>query len=124
PPLTELSPGCPLIEALQNDGRIGLHPREPGQNGHNETPALRQLHFLGGEVAFALSHEGQMLALLVLGRRSGDAYSSEDLNLLSAFAQVTALALVSSEGGRTIEALNRELKAKVEKIAEQQRRIL
>jgi transcriptional regulator with GAF, ATPase, and Fis domain len=124
PPLTELSPGCPLIEALQNEGRIGLHPQEPGQNGHNETPALRQLHFLGGEVAFALSHEGQMLALLVLGRRNVDAYSSEDLNLLSAFAQVTALALVSSEGGRTIEALNRELKTKVEKIAEQQRRIM
>src|SRR5262249_19651183 len=48
----------------------------------------------------------------------------EDLNLLTAFAQITALALVSAEGHRTIEALNRDLHAKVEKIAEQQRRIL
>ena len=37
---------------------------------------------------------------------------------------MTVLALVSAEGHRTIEALNRELQAKVEKIAEQQRRIL
>ena len=48
----------------------------------------------------------------------------EDFNLLAAFAQLTVLALVSAEGHRTIEALNRELQAKVEKIAEQQRRIL
>ena len=37
---------------------------------------------------------------------------------------MTVLALVSAEGHRTIEALNRELQTKVEKIAEQQRRIL
>jgi transcriptional regulator with GAF, ATPase, and Fis domain len=37
---------------------------------------------------------------------------------------VTVLALVGAEGHRTIDALNRELQAKVEKIAEQQRRIL
>src|SRR5205814_4488096 len=80
-------------------------------------------HFLGGEVAFALTHEGQMLALLVLGRRGVDAFGSEELNLLSAFAQVTVLALVSGEGGRTIAALNRDLQEKVQKIAEQQRRI-
>ena len=48
----------------------------------------------------------------------------DDLNLLAAFAQITALALASAEGHRTIEALNRDLQTKVEKISEQQRRIL
>src|SRR5205823_1471813 len=38
--------------------------------------------------------------------------------------RITALALVSAEGHQTIELLNRDLQAKVEKIAEQQRRIL
>ena len=48
----------------------------------------------------------------------------EDLTLLDAFTQLTALALGSAEGHRTIEVLNRELRAKVDKIAEQQRRIM
>jgi transcriptional regulator with GAF, ATPase, and Fis domain len=123
PPLTELSSGCPLVEELQRHGRLCLEKGRMGANGTDPSPARRQLHFLGGDVAFALTHEGQMLALLLLGPR-GDAYTSEDLNLLSAFAQVTVLALVSGEGGRTIEALNRDLQEKVQKIAEQQRRIL
>src|SRR5205807_9976974 len=38
--------------------------------------------------------------------------------------QLTVLALESAEGNRTIELLNRDLQTKVEKISEQQRRIL
>src|SRR5262249_13406300 len=45
-------------------------------------------------------------------------------NLLATFAQLTALALESADGHRTIEALNRDLQTKVEKISEQQRRII
>ncbi|MBI1918827.1 MAG: sigma-54-dependent Fis family transcriptional regulator, partial [Planctomycetes bacterium] len=126
PPHPELPPGQPLVEELRSHG--SLCPRPPHANGngtaHDSLAALRQLHHLGGEVAFALVHEERMLALLVLGPKSGDPYTSEDLNLLSAFSQVTVLALVSGEGGRTIEALNRELQAKIEKNAELQRRIL
>ena len=129
PPLNELPPGCPLVEELLAHGSLSVRP--PPGNGTPAEPkaALRQLQFLGGEVALALTHEGRMLALLVLGPRSardlaGGPFTGEDLNVLSAFAQITVLALVSGEGGRTIEALNRELQTKVEKIAEQQRRIL
>jgi transcriptional regulator with GAF, ATPase, and Fis domain len=93
-------------------------------NTPRETPALRQLGFLEGQVAQGLSHEGQLLGLLVLGARENGHWTSEDVQLLSAFAQLTVLALVSAEGHRLIEKLNLELKAKVEKIAEQQRRIL
>jgi transcriptional regulator with GAF, ATPase, and Fis domain len=123
PSLTELPPGCPLVEELQVHGSLGIRP--PSVNGAGDPPpAWRQLRFLGGEVAHALTHEGRMLALLLLGPRPSGPYTAEDLNVLSAFAQVTVPALVSGEGGRTIESLNRELQAKVEKIAEQQRRIL
>ncbi|HXG13338.1 MAG TPA: sigma 54-interacting transcriptional regulator [Gemmataceae bacterium] len=118
PPLTELSSGCPLIEALRLDGTLVAGPRALTD------PAQRQLQYLGGEAAQALVHEGQILAILVLGRKALGSYTPEDLNLLTGFAQITGLALVSAEGRRTIEALNRELKTKVEKIAEQQRRIL
>src|SRR5579884_1925205 len=60
----------------------------------------------------------------VLGPKNFGIYTPYDSNLLSAFAQLTALALESAEGHRTIESLNHELQAKVEKISEQQRRIL
>jgi transcriptional regulator with GAF, ATPase, and Fis domain len=118
PALTELSSGCPLVEALRDGG--SLAGRVPGP----ADPARRQLLFLHGEVAHALWHEGQLLGLLILGPKYVGIYSAEDLHLLSAFAQLTVLALVSAEGRRSIEGLNRELQAKVEKIAEQQRRIL
>jgi transcriptional regulator with GAF, ATPase, and Fis domain len=118
PALLELSSGCPLVEALRASPAITAPPRLP------VSPAVRQVQFLGGEVAQGLVHEGELLSLLVLGPRHGSTYTPEDFNLLAAFAQITVLALVSAEGHRTIEALNRDLKAKIEKIAEQQRRIL
>jgi transcriptional regulator with GAF, ATPase, and Fis domain len=119
PALEELSPGCPLIEALLARGTV-VRPRSPAA----ENAAGKQLRFLGGELAHALTHEGQMLALLVLGPREAGPYKPDDLNLIAAFTKITALALVSAEGHRTIEGLNRDLHAKVEKIAEQQQRIL
>jgi transcriptional regulator with GAF, ATPase, and Fis domain len=126
PALSELPPGAPLVEALQTRGRLLAGDARP--NGFPHPPvlpaAVRQLQFLGGELAHALAHEGQLLALLVLGPKEPGTYGAEDLNLLSAFAQLTALALESAERHRTIEALNHELQAKVEKISEQQRRIL
>ena len=118
PPLGELSPGCPLVELLQTRRSLTCRP-----NG-NSDPAVRQLRLLGGEVAYALAHEGHLLAFLILGAKDMGFYGADDLNLLAAFAQLTALALESAQGHRTIEILNRDLRGKVEKISEQQRRIL
>jgi transcriptional regulator with GAF, ATPase, and Fis domain len=125
PRLTELSSGCPLIEVMQSRAALLQSPvaYAPG-SPPLASPAQRQLRFLGGELAHALAHEGRLLALLVLGPKDRDAYRSEDLNLLGAFAQITVLALESAVGHRTIEVLNRDLQAKVEKISEQQRRIM
>jgi transcriptional regulator with GAF, ATPase, and Fis domain len=148
PPLTELSSGCPLVEALRvrpkvlartvespawwqsraaNDGSDNggtAHPKLKITPSAPPDPARRQLQFLGGKAAHALVHEGQLLALLILGPRSHGPFSPDDLNMLAAVAQVTALALVGAEGRRTVETLNRDLQSKVEKIGEQQRRIL
>ncbi|MFO0964664.1 MAG: sigma 54-interacting transcriptional regulator [Gemmataceae bacterium] len=118
PALRELPPGCPLVEALEQ-GR----PVLGRMRGHPEKPEQRQLQFLGGEVAHPLLLDGRLLALLVLGPKDSP-YRAEDLDLLSAFAQITAPAIQSAQGHQTIEQLNKELHAKVEKISEQQRRIL
>jgi transcriptional regulator with GAF, ATPase, and Fis domain len=120
PPLGELSSGCPLIEALSARGAVVPWIAD----GDAAEPVQRQARFLGGEVVHALSHEGQLLALLVLGPKRSGHYGPEDHNLLAAFGHLTALALKSAERHRTIEALNRDLRTKVEKISEQQRRIL
>jgi transcriptional regulator with GAF, ATPase, and Fis domain len=119
PSLEELASGCPLIEALKEGNIVNVRHRSiPGQ-----TPAQRQLQLLGGEIAHPLAHEGRLLALLVLGSKDSP-YRADDFNLLAAFAQITVLALESAEGHRTIEGLNLELQSKLEKISEQQRRIL
>lgn len=120
PALTDLPPGCPLVEVLKRRGFISTTTVPDSEL----EPAQRQLRFLGGEVAHALAHEGQFLALLILGPKVIGRYSADDMNLLAAFSQLTALALESAERHCTIEQMNCELKDKVEKIAEQQRRIL
>jgi transcriptional regulator with GAF, ATPase, and Fis domain len=120
PALNELASGCPLIEALETRGSVAARSRLARGADH----AQRQLQFLGAELAQPLIHEGQMLALLVLGPKELGHYGAEDLNALAAFAQVTALALASARGQQIMEGLNRDLQAKVAKIAEQQRRIL
>jgi transcriptional regulator with GAF, ATPase, and Fis domain len=117
PGAAELPPDCPLAEAVRAHGSATARLRLAAD------PARLQLVKLGGETAHGLLHEGRLLGLLVLGPKGAGAYTPEDLNLLTAFAQITALALGSTEGHRTIDALNRELQAKVEKIAEQHRRI-
>jgi transcriptional regulator with GAF, ATPase, and Fis domain len=123
PELAELSPGCPLVEVLRTHGRLTrLGDAAPGAAETN--PASRQLHFLGGDYAQALAYEGRLLGLLLLGPAQGKPLSPGDVQRLGAFAQITAVALVNAAGHRTIEALNRELHNKVEKIGEQQRRIL
>jgi transcriptional regulator with GAF, ATPase, and Fis domain len=119
PSLTELSSGCPLIEASQEGNIVNLRLR----SSNSQTPAQRQLQLIGGEIAHPLIHEGKLLALLVLGPKDTP-FRSEDFNLLAAFTQITVLALESAEGHRIIEGLNKDLQAKVEKISEQQRRIL
>jgi transcriptional regulator with GAF, ATPase, and Fis domain len=117
PPLVELSPGFPLIEALST-GRPIFVPRAAPLSA-----AQRQLLFLGGDIAHPLLLEDRLLAILILGRRDVP-YRSDDVELLAAFSQIAVVALESAAGHRTVELLNRDLQAKVQKIAEQQRRIL
>jgi transcriptional regulator with GAF, ATPase, and Fis domain len=119
PPAPELPPVGPLVTALATFETI------PPRAGAAPFDALAELRALGGVAAIGLTHEGVLRAVLVLGPKVGGAvYSRDEIELLSAFAPFTALALSSADGHRTIEALNRELQTKVEKIAEQQRRIL
>lgn len=119
PNQSDIPAGSPLVEVLRDKGSLLLQNRLI-----NREPSQRMLNSLQAAVATGLVHEGQLLGILILGTRESGIYTSEDLNLLGAFNQLTVLALVSAEGHRTIQTLNRELSTKIEKIAEQQRRIV
>lgn len=109
----------PLADAL----RSGLGLECPAISEGRGTAAQSQLREIGGEVAQPLLSDGNLIAILVLGPKETP-YRAEDWNLLSAFGRITIVALESAAKHRTIEHLNHDLKTKVDKIAEQQRRIL
>ena len=119
PALQDLTSEDPLLESVH--GGLGL--RCPAASDDAGTKAQKQLRALGGEVAQPLLSDGKLLAVLILGPKDGP-YRAEDWNLLSAFAQITIVALESAAQHRAIENLNQELQAKIDKIAEQQRRIM
>ncbi len=118
PRLRELPPGAPLVDSLGHAPLVQV----PARLGAAREPAQSQLALLGGQVAVPLRHERQLMALLLVGPRPGG-YDAEELHLLTAFAQVGALALHGAQGHQAIDNLNRDLQVKVEKISEQQRRI-
>ncbi len=89
-----------------------------------DDPATDTMIGLGGEVARALEADGSLVGLMVLGpKRSGLPYEDEEVAFLGALGSVAMLALHSAVVQQTLERLNLELRDKVDKIAEQQRRI-
>jgi transcriptional regulator with GAF, ATPase, and Fis domain len=115
----ELPIGSPLAEGLKSG--LGLEVAAPAEGAG--TAAQQQLRQAGGAIAQPLMHDGALLAVLLLGPRDTP-YRAEDWTLLSAFAQITVVALESAAQHRTIEQLHGDLQSKVDKIAEQQRRIM
>ncbi len=88
-------------------------------------PATDAMIRLGGEVATPLEAQDELAGVLLLGpKRSGMPYEKEELAFLGALGSVATLALRSAGTQQTLERLNRDLREKVEKIAEQQRRII
>jgi transcriptional regulator with GAF, ATPase, and Fis domain len=117
PPLAELPPGSPLVDALDEGKVVAAAPKPPN------SAAQKQLQLLGGQLAHPILQDDRLLAFVILGPKDPP-YRPEDAELLAAFGQIIGLALESAEGHRTIDQLNQELRGKVEKISEQQRRIL
>ena len=118
-----LAANHPLVERLRKVPGLRL-PLTVALAGATD-PATDAMIALGGEAASALEADGDLAGLLVLGpKRSGMPYEDEELAFLGALSSVATLALHSAGIQQTLEALNSELRDKVGKIAEQQRRIL
>jgi DNA-binding NtrC family response regulator len=113
----------PLVERLRVDPTL----RAPHAIGLSDAsdPATDTMIALGGEVAKGLEADGEQVGLMVLGpKRNGLPYEDEEVAFLGALGSVAMLALHSAGIQQTLERLNLELRGKVDKIAEQQRRIL
>jgi transcriptional regulator with GAF, ATPase, and Fis domain len=118
-----LAENNPLVQRLRTEATIRL-PHAMALVSTSD-PATDAMIALGGEVVTALEADGTLAGLLVLGpKRSGMPYEDEEVAFLGALGSVATLALHSADIHRTLEGLNHELHDKVEKIAEQQRRIL
>jgi DNA-binding NtrC family response regulator len=118
-----LSRDNPLIARLGRSSSIRV-PHTMALAGTSD-PATDAMIALGGEAANALDADGTLAGVLVLGpKRSGLPYEDEELAFLGALSSVATLALHSAGIQQTLETLNLELRDKVEKIADQQRRIL
>ena len=96
PALTELSLGCPLVEALQRRRVVRSRP------GYQPTRHNGSFVF---SVEKSLMHWRMKVNCWVscAGSKGRGPVRAEDLNLLSAFCRLTALALESAQGHRTIE---------------------
>jgi transcriptional regulator with GAF, ATPase, and Fis domain len=93
--------------------------------GMSSDPATDAMIALGGEAASAVGGNGNLAGLLILGpKRSGMPFEDEEMAFLGALSSVATLALHSAGIQQTLESLNQDLRDKVDKIAEQQRRIL
>ncbi|MBN8625901.1 MAG: sigma 54-interacting transcriptional regulator [Planctomycetes bacterium] len=85
----------------------------------------RALQSFGAELGYLLEVEGTVIGAAFFGPRDdGEAYTPEDQNFVSTLARTTTLALSTAQGHRTILSLKEELQSKVDKISEQQRRIM
>jgi transcriptional regulator with GAF, ATPase, and Fis domain len=118
-----LSTENPLVERLRRVATVRVpHPMALSSTSD---PAADIMIGLGGEVARTLEVDGEQVGLMVLGpKRSGLPYEDEEIAFLGALGSVAMLALHSADIQQTLEKLNLELRDKVNKIAEQQRRIL
>jgi transcriptional regulator with GAF, ATPase, and Fis domain len=115
----------PYVDWLRRSVHLAGRFAPPAGTAAREATAARWPRQTGDALGCVLELESAVMGLIVLGtKRDAAPYSPEDRNFLVALARTTALALHSAQGHRTIDALNDELKDKVRKIAEQQRRIV
>ena len=119
-----LSPGNHLVARLRDDRSPFRVPPGVARDGEIDRAADAMIA-LGGEIATPLLTDSGLAGVLILGpKRSGMPFEDEELAFLAALGSVATLAIHSAETQATLETLNHDLRDKVDKIAEQQRRIL
>jgi len=110
-----------LLELLREEGSIQRSTSAP----HDARSTVQQsLWNLRIELMHALEVDGEVAGLVLLGpKRNATQFTAEDLTFLTALGQITSVALHSARVHQAVVRLNEELRAKVDKISEQNRMI-
>jgi len=111
-----LAASHPLLQELAIAGM--LRSSAAGAGG-------RALQSFGASLGYLLELEGAIIgAAFFSPRTDGDTYSPEDQNFVATLVRTTTLALSTAQGHQMILTLKEQLQQKVDKIADQQRRIM
>ena len=108
PIASSLSASSPLPTFLQHYRRTLLRD-DLGSTvtGRDAELAVDQLIALGGEFAIPMMSEGDLIGLLIVGpKRSGDAYFSDDLELLSTLSHQAVIAMRNAQLYRQVVLVN------------------
>lgn len=109
------------VELLRRDSAVTGISMRPADD---LTELGRSLRRFRCELVHAVTAEGDIDGLIVLGRRnSGAGYTAEDLTFLNTLGQFTLVALRSVKLHQDFSRLNDELQSKATKIDEQKRQI-
>ena len=116
-----------LIQEMSRRKReVTLYNLEEWSESHDD-PSLLKEDFgkLGGTVVIPMVFKGEINGLLVLGnKKSGDLFTSEDLELLHTLANQCAISIENARAYQLIENLNRNLEKMVEERTQELKRAL
>lgn len=102
-----------LVLRLSAGRLLQAHPG-PALLGDQHSVLLKRLRI---ELAQPLVIDDHLIGFMLIGPRDSGLYSSSDLEFLSGLAEMTAMALAGATTQRTLERLNEDLRAKVDKLS-------
>jgi nitrogen-specific signal transduction histidine kinase len=113
---TSLNPQATLIKRLTKGDRLVV--RDVEERTDDDRQAVAWLRRFDADCVFAIVHEDEVLAIVLLGRkRSGDPYFAHDLDLLSTITSQAAVAMKNAALYRHVSLLESQ-RHRAERIAE------
>jgi two-component system, NtrC family, sensor histidine kinase HydH len=107
---------APLVRRLAGGDRAIVLDAEEQSEGH--LPAIAWLRQFDAQCAFAIVHEDEVLALVILGHKlSGDPYFAHDLDLLATITSQAAVAIKNAALYRHLTLLETQ-RRRAERVAE------
>ncbi|NVM22374.1 MAG: GAF domain-containing protein [Desulfobacterales bacterium] len=122
-----ISKSSPLIcEIARRKREVTRYNLEQCMGSCDDPPALKgDFNTLGGAVIIPMVFKGDINGLLVLGnKKSGDLFTSEDLELLRTLANQCAIAVENAKAYQLIENLNKNLEKMVEERTQELKKAL
>jgi transcriptional regulator with GAF, ATPase, and Fis domain len=111
-------------QSLQDLQHAGMWQRITLDTQDETSPVQNLISELQAELVCGLEVDGAISGLVVLGKkRNAATFTAEDFTFLHAMGQITGVALHSAKVHGDLTRLNEELRLKVQKISEQERRI-